>query len=285
MLKHLLIVTGQSGAGKSTALRVLEDIGYYCIDNLPLSLLPDIVNKIAQQAIFTHLALGVDVRSTQHDLHNFHDIVEQLKQYSRTEVLFLTAQQQELISRFNLSRRPHPLSQRFSTLNECIHQETILLEQIQYDVDLQIDTTDKSIHDIKQVILAQLGQTPQLSLIIQSFGFKYGIPLDTDYVYDVRHLPNPYWHEHLRSLTGLDEPIQQFLAQDTDVIEMIDDIEHNLRRWLPKLHQSNRHYVTVSIGCTGGKHRSVYICEQLCKRLGQDWKVQSFHRERQRWLH
>lgn len=284
-MQRILIVTGQSGAGKSTALQVLEDIGYYCIDNLPLILLPDIVEKIAHQQTLDYLALGIDVRSTQNDFQQFAKIIQALQAYSTVDVLYLSTQNQELISRFNLSRRPHPLSYRYATLSECIHQERILLEPIQSETNLHIDTTNKSVHDIKQAILERLGQRLQLSVIIQSFGFKYGIPLDTDYVYDVRHLPNPHWHSDLRPLTGLDIAIQQFLQQDGDVVEMIEDIELNLRKWLPKIDKTNRHYVTVSIGCTGGKHRSVYISEQLKQRLAETWNVQTFHREKSRWHH
>lgn len=283
MMQRILIVTGQSGAGKSTALQVLEDMGYYCIDNLPLSLLPDIVEKINHQHSIDFLALGVDVRNTQDDFNQMQNILQELKIEHSVGVLYLSAQSQELVSRFNLSRRPHPLSHRFSTLSECIRQEKILLEQIQEEVTLQIDTTGKNVHDIKQIILMKLGKSPQLSVIIQSFGFKYGIPLDTDFVYDVRHLPNPHWHTELRLLTGLDTAIQQFLERDTHVLEMIGDIEKNLRKWLPKLSKNNRHHVTISIGCTGGKHRSVYIAEQLKSRLSDAWQIQSFHREQEKW--
>lgn len=283
MIMRILIVTGQSGAGKSTALQVLEDMGYYCIDNLPLTLLPDIVEKMNNQQSVDFLALGVDVRSTQDDFEKMPHILHELKKDNHVDILYLSAQQHELIARFNLSRRPHPLSHRFSTLNECIRQETLLLEQIQDEVTLQIDTTGKNVHDIKQLILLKLGKTPQLSVIIQSFGFKYGIPLDTDFVYDVRHLPNPHWHTELKPLTGLDAPIQEFLERDTSVLEMLADIEQNLRKWLPKLSKNNRHHITISIGCTGGKHRSVYMAEQLKNRLLDAWQVQSFHREQEKW--
>lgn len=283
MMQHILIVTGLSGAGKSSALNVLEDVGYYCIDNLPLLLLPELVEKINQQQQVEFLALGVDVRSTQNDFAQFKDILQQLKQYSIVDVIYITAEQQELITRFNLSRRPHPLYTRCSTLNECINTEKKLLYPIQEYSSLHIDTTDKSIHDIKHALLSKLNRHPQLTVIIQSFGFKYGLPLDTDYVFDVRHLPNPHWNIELRPLSGLDEPVQTFLASSEQVQNMADDLAGFFKKWLPIFAQSNRHYMTIAIGCTGGQHRSVYLAEQLKTVLANDWSVQIFHREQKRW--
>lgn len=280
-MQHILIITGLSGAGKSSALNVLEDVGYYCIDNLPLLLLPELVEKIHQQNVEL-LALGIDVRSTQLDFAQFEEILTQLKKYSVVNVIYITAEQQELIARFNLSRRPHPLSTRCATLSECIHTEKKLLYPIQEFASLHIDTTDKSVHDIKHALLTKLNKNPQLTVIIQSFGFKYGIPLDTDYVFDVRHLPNPHWNIELRPLSGLDEPVQLFLADSEQVKSMTDDLSDFFNKWLPIFSQ-NRHYITIAIGCTGGQHRSVYLVEQLKQYLQADWTVQVLHREQKRW--
>lgn len=282
-MQHILIVTGLSGAGKSSALNVLEDTGYYCIDNLPLLLLPELVEKIHQQQQVEFLALGVDVRSTQHDFILFQDILNQLKSYCTVDVIYITAEQQELIARFNLSRRPHPLSVRCSTLSECIHTEKKLLYPIQEFASLHIDTTDKSVHDIKHALLHKLNRQPQLTVIIQSFGFKYGLPLDTDYVFDVRHLPNPHWNIELRPLSGLDGAVQEFLSASEQVQNIADDLQQLFQKWLPILAESNRHYVTISIGCTGGQHRSVYLAEQLKQALQSHWTVQISHREQKRW--
>ena len=266
-MKRILIVTGQSGSGKSSALQVLEDLGYYCIDNLPLALLPEIVAKLDQENNLEQLALGVDVRSTRADLQEFDHVFEQLQGHGSVDIIYLTTQDQQLISRFSASRRPHPLSSRFKSLNQCIQEEKILLLPIQLRSTVHIDTTDKSVHDLKHTLLSKLGQSDKLILILQSFGYKHGIPLDADYVFDVRHLPNPHWDLELRKYSGLDLPVQQFLLQSEQTNEMFQDIYGFLDKWLPAFAEGHRHYMTVSIGCTGGQHRSVYIVDRLKKAL------------------
>ncbi len=190
-MKRILIVTGQSGSGKSSALQVLEDLGYYCIDNLPLALLPEIVEKLDKENNLELLALGVDIRSAREDLQGFEQVFEYIQRHGSVDVIYLTTRDQELISRFSASRRPHPLSNRFQSLNECIQEEKGLLLPIQLRATAHIDTTDKSVHDLKDTLLSKLGQSDKLILILQSFGYKHGIPLDADFVFDVRHLPNP----------------------------------------------------------------------------------------------
>jgi UPF0042 nucleotide-binding protein len=264
-MKRILIVTGQSGSGKSSALQVLEDLGYYCIDNLPLALLPEIVAKLDQENNLEQLALGVDVRSTRADLQEFDHVFEQLQQHGTVDVIYLTTQDQELIARFSASRRPHPLAVRFKSLNECIQEEKLLLLPIQLRSTVHIDTSDKSVHDLKHTLLHKLGQTDNLILILQSFGYKHGIPLDADYVFDVRHLPNPHWDLELRKFSGLDQPVQTFLEKSEQVEDMFQDIYHFLEKWLPAFAEGHRHYITVSVGCTGGQHRSVYIVDRLKK--------------------
>ncbi len=217
-MKRILIVTGQSGSGKSSALQVLEDLGYYCIDNLPLALLPEIVAKLDSENNLEQLALGVDVRSTRADLQEFDLVFEQLQKHGSVDVIFLTTQDQQLIARFSSSRRPHPLSNRFNSLTECIEQEKTLLIPIQFRATIQIDTTDKSVHDLKHMLLSRLGQTDNLIVILQSFGYKHGIPLDADYIFDMRHLPNPHWELELRKYSGLDEPVQNFLEASSQTI-------------------------------------------------------------------
>lgn len=281
-MQRILIVTGQSGSGKSSALQILEDVGFYCIDNLPLLLLPEIVEKIHQQQQVENLALGVDVRSSA-NFENFSQIVEKLNHYAEVEIVYFSTQTEQLISRFSLSRRPHPLSTRYSTLAECIDQEKQLLWQVRDVASLIIDSTGLGIHDLKHLLLHKLRQQQELMVVIQSFGFKYGVPLDTDYVFDVRHLPNPHWNMALRSQTGLDADVQEFLQGYPAVAEMIDDIQSCLNKWLPHLVDNHRHYVIISIGCTGGQHRSVYVVEQLRAILSKQWSVQAIHREHRKW--
>ncbi|MGE8557094.1 MULTISPECIES: RNase adapter RapZ [unclassified Acinetobacter] len=282
-MKRILIVTGQSGSGKSSALQVLEDLGYYCIDNLPLALLPEIVEKLDRDNNLEQLALGVDVRSTRADLQEFDHVFEQLQRHGSVDIIYLTTQDQELITRFSASRRPHPLASRFKSLNECIQEEKTLLLPIQLRSTVHIDTTDKSVHDLKHTLLSKLGQSDNLILILQSFGYKHGIPLDADYVFDVRHLPNPHWDLELRKYSGLDLPVQQFLLQSEQTNEMFQDIYHFLDKWLPAFAEGHRHYMTVSIGCTGGQHRSVYIVDRLKKALEEKWSIQVLHREMKHW--
>ena len=282
-MKRILIVTGQSGSGKSSALQVLEDLGYYCIDNLPLALLPEIVEKLDQENNLEQLALGVDVRSTRQDMQEFDHVFSSLQKHGAVDVIYLTTRDQELIARFSASRRPHPLSSRFNSLNECIQQEKDLLLPIQFRATVHIDTTDKSVHDLKHVLLSKLGQADQLIVILQSFGFKHGIPLDADYVFDVRHLPNPHWDLELRKFSGLDVPVQKFLESSAQTNEMFTDIYQFLEKWLPAFAEGHRHYMTVSIGCTGGQHRSVYIVDRLKRALEAKWSVQVLHREMKHW--
>ena len=282
-MKRILIVTGQSGSGKSSALQVLEDLGYYCIDNLPLALLPEIVAKLDHENNLEQLALGVDVRSTQADFQEFDHVFEQLQKHGVVDVIYLTTQDQGLISRFSASRRPHPLASRYKTLLECIEAEKSLLLPIQFRATVNIDTTDKSVHDLKHTLLSKLGQSEDMIVILQSFGYKHGIPLDADYVFDVRHLPNPHWDLELRKFSGLDAPIQRFLGTSDQTNAMFDDIYQFLEKWLPAFAEGHRHYITVSIGCTGGQHRSVYMVDRLRKALKANWSIQVLHREMKHW--
>lgn len=282
-MKRILIVTGQSGSGKSSALQVLEDLGYYCIDNLPLALLPEIVEKLDKENNLEQLALGVDVRSTHADLEEFNHVFQQLQKFGSVDVIYLTTQDRVLIARFSASRRPHPLSNRFKSLNECIQEEKDLLLPIQLRATVHIDTTDKSVHDLKDTLLSKLGQSDKLILILQSFGYKHGIPLDADFVFDVRHLPNPHWDLELRKYSGLDEPVRKFLEKSDQTNDMFEDINKFLDKWLPAFSEGHRHYITVSIGCTGGQHRSVYIVDRLKKALESKWSIQVLHREMKHW--
>lgn len=282
-MKRLLIVSGRSGSGKSSALHILEDIGYYSIDNLPLSLLPEIVAKLDQENHLDMLALGVDVRTPRSDLLEFEAILEQLQAHGEVEVLFLNARDDVLLARFAATRRRHPLADRYSTLQEALIAEEALLGAVANRATLTLDTSSLNVHELKQTLSVKMGQGDQMILILQSFGYKHGIPLDADFVFDVRHLPNPHWQAALRPKTGLDKDVQEFLSSDKNVNAMFDDISQFLAKWMPIFAESHRHYLTVAIGCTGGQHRSVYMVNRLSDTLKLQWPTQTLHREMKHW--
>lgn len=283
MMKKILVVAGRSGSGKTSTLQVLEDLGYYTIDNLPLSLVPEIVLKLGSCGAMDMLALGVDIRSFQSDKVIIDEVLHELRLLGEVEVIYLTAREDVLVARYVSSRRPHPLANKYETLTECIRVEEQLLYPIARQATLTIDSSDKSVHELKHTLSVKLGQGDKLVVILQSFGFKHGIPLDADYVFDLRHLINPHWVSDLRLYTGLDQPVQDFLSQDLTVNDMYQDIYDFLDKWLPVLSQGHRHFVTVSLGCTGGQHRSVYFVNRLAKALQAKWTVQVLHREMKHW--
>ena len=265
----LIIVSGRSGSGKSTALHVLEDMGFYCIDNLPIGLLGPLTKEAIQEADHAiKIAVSIDARNLYRELGDFPLIMQALSASNiNTEVIYLDADNETLLKRFHATRRKHPLSNRTVSLREAIARETELLEPIAMLASLYIDTKDLSLYQLRdQVKLRVLGQTDQeLAILIQSFGFKHGVPSDSDYVFDVRCLPNPYWDASLRGLRGTDQAIIDFLESHDEPLKMVNDISSFLESWLPYSKKSNRTYVTISIGCTGGHHRSVYVSEKLAK--------------------
>jgi len=276
----IIIVSGRSGSGKSISLHLLEDLGYYCIDNLPATLIPKLVEHL--RASYEKIAIGIDARNLPHDLDKFHQIIENFGNESiACEILYLDAEDTTLIKRFNETRRKHPLSNKQTSLAEAIFKEKLLLEPIAHLADLTVDTTHFNIHQLRELIKSRIIKNDnELSLLIQSFGFKFGVPIDSDMVFDVRCLPNPYWHHELRPFAGTDEPIVKFLNQSEDAQTLLNDIIQYLEKWIPKFQASNRNYMTVSIGCTGGQHRSVYIAEQLMKHFSPNKEnIQLRHRE------
>jgi UPF0042 nucleotide-binding protein len=280
----LTIISGRSGSGKSTVLHVLEDKGYYCIDNLPASLLPALAKRISTDASdLTQVAVSVDARNVSTDLEQVPQIVAELKEKTiTTELLFLDANSQTLLKRFSESRRKHPLSSESVGLREAIDKESELLEPISVLANLTIDTSNMSLQALRQTVKERMldDQTNAMALLFQSFGFKNGVPVDADIVYDVRCLPNPFWDNSLRSLTGLDDAVKNFLGDESEVLEMLEDIGNYLEKWLPKFEANNRSYMTVAVGCTGGQHRSVYLCERLAESfVGKISNVQVRHRE------
>lgn len=282
-MKRIILVTGRSGAGKATTLQVLEDFGYYTIDNLPISLVPSVVDKLQQENEIEYLALGMDIRSFQYTNISIDSILDELDKYGDVEAIYLTCREDVLLNRYMSSRRPHPLSNKYEALTECIRAEEQLLYPIYRRSTMSIDTTNKNVHDLRQILSVKLGKNDKLVVILQSFGFKHGVPMDTDFLFDVRHLVNPHWVPELRPYVGTDKPVQDFLAMDETVNDLYQDIYHFLDKWLVAFSQGNRHFITISIGCTGGQHRSVYFVDRLSKDLENKWTVQTVHREMKHW--
>ncbi len=280
----LTIISGRSGSGKSTVLHILEDRGYYCIDNLPASLLHSLANRVfTGETDIPNIAVSIDARNISADLEQVPNIVNDLKSKNLpTEIIFLDANSQTLMKRFNETRRKHPLSDERIGLKEAIDKESELLEPISAMANLSIDTGKMSLNQLRDSIKDRLVKNKEagLALLFQSFGYKNGVPVDADIIYDVRCLPNPYWEHSLRALTGLDEAVIKFLNSKNEVQEMYSDISQFLQKWLPKYEGNNRSYITVAIGCTGGQHRSVYLCEKFANEFVESIRnVQVRHRE------
>lgn len=282
----LIIVSGRSGSGKSTVLHVLEDLGYYCIDNLPIGLLFPLTREATIHSSASRLkkiAVSIDARNLSDEIANFESIYEQLQQSGLiVEIIFLDATDQSLLQRFHATRRKHPLSNDKTSLREAITHEKILLESLARLADLHIETTGLSMYELRDMVKQRIAgrREQELALLFQSFGFKHGVPVDSDYVFDVRCLPNPYWDTSLRGYTGLDAEVARFLESEPTTSRMIDDLSGLLETWLPDFARNNRSYMTISVGCTGGQHRSVYVCEQLGKYFSGNYSnVQVRHSE------
>lgn len=276
----LLVVSGRSGSGKSVALRVMEDLGYYCVDNIPVSLLPVLANAVMGQ--YERVAVSIDVRNLPEDPDDLAETLSFLPKKIQTTILYLDADHTTLIKRYSETRRLHPLSHQAMSLDEAISREQHLLDPIASRADLYIDTTEMNVHQLTEQLRERiLGQrNGRLVILFESFGFKYGIPKDADYVFDARFLPNPHWVPELKPLTGLDQPVKDYLAIQDVVSDYTAHIEQFISHWLPLLESNNRSYLTIAIGCTGGQHRSVYIAEDLTERYRQQRSdVQVRHRE------
>lgn len=281
---RLIIVSGRSGSGKSTALHVLEDHGFYCIDNLPAALLTELTERalLHQELIQPRVAVSIDARNLPNQLKRFPELLQQLRERNITcDVVYLDADQDILLKRFSETRRRHPLTSDTRSLSEAISDETILLQPIADLADLKINTTHLNLYQLRDTLKLRLLDKPDAgtAFLLESFGFKRGMPVDADLVFDVRCLPNPYWKVELRDYTGLDQPVIDFLAAQPDVEEMYQDLLAYLQKWLPRYAASNRAYLTVAIGCTGGQHRSVYLAERLGAELRKTLKnIQVRHR-------
>lgn len=265
---RIIIVSGLSGSGKTIALQTLEDLDCYCVDNLPFKLIWPLAQEIltASATLPPTVAVGVDARNFFDELSRFPAILAELRANDLSiDVLFLQAEEEVLLKRYSETRRRHPLDLGSVPLREAIRHERQLLEPVVACADLIVDTSDTNLYQLRELIRSRVHDTPgeAMSLLFESFGFKNGVPSDADFVFDVRCLPNPHWEPQLRPLTGRDQPVIDFLDGQSEVRTMVDDLRQFLAEWLPRFEESNRSYLTVAIGCTGGQHRSVFIAETL----------------------
>lgn len=269
----IFIISGLSGSGKSIALNAFEDEGHYCIDNLPIQLLLPTVKELARNPsqLFEKVALGIDARSGQEELKNLDAILSEIEAVSLDlSLIYLQASEDVLIKRYGETRRKHPLTRSGLSLMDAIREEKKLLQPVVARADLAIDSSRLNVHELTLLIKTRTQvdvQAGNVSILIQSFGFKHGVPLDSDFVFDLRCLPNPHWLTDLRPHTGKERPIIQYLEQHDEVDQMFTSIRDFLDIWIPQIKSSNRSYITVSVGCTGGRHRSVYMAERLFSHL------------------
>ena len=283
---RLVLVSGLSGSGKSVAINTLEDDNFYCIDNMPLSMLPTCIEHLttSSQSFYEKIAIGVDARNASEDILSLPNIINELKQKNiEIELVYLEADEETLIQRYSETRRKHPLTKNGIPLVDAIQMEKQILGEVTLLADLRIDTTSTNVRQLRAIITDQVcgKKSTKLTILLQSFGFKHGVPNDSDYVFDVRCLPNPYWEQHLRKLTGHDHEVIEYLQSHAEVNTMIDSIGDFIEHWLPYFVSENRSYLSVSIGCTGGQHRSVHIAEFLADRFKKfkDKHVSVRHRD------
>lgn len=271
---RLIIISGLSGSGKSVALRALEDLDFYCVDNIPIRLLGAFVEEMASrdEYHFTNIGIGLDARNRRSDVAEIPTLVNRLRKRGiKCEVIFLQARTDVLLTRFGETRRKHPLTDDKTGLDEAILLERDLLGPVINTADLVIDTSATSVYQLREQIRGRVGtrDAEDLSIQIESFGYKHGLPANADFVFDVRCLPNPYWEPQLQLLNGKDQPVIAFLDAQPSVQEMVDDIAAFLESWIPRYRNFQRSYLTVAVGCTGGQHRSVYVVEAVARRLGR----------------
>ena len=281
----LIIISGRSGSGKSTAVRALEDSGYNCIDNLPISLLEALIMEYLKEgAASTKLAVCIDARSRS--LEKFPDILMKLENAAiERQIIYLDALGPSLVKRFSETRRKHPLTTADIDLRQAIDMEARILGSVADLANLIIDTTHLGAKQLSDQIKERIIQREEssISLVFRSFGFKHGVPVDTDFVFDLRCLPNPHWEPNLRPLTGLNQEVENYLDDQPMVIEMFDDLSGLLKRWIPRFEANERIYMTIGIGCTGGQHRSVYMAEKLARYFKEQFgNVLVRHRELER---
>jgi UPF0042 nucleotide-binding protein len=281
---HVIVVSGMSGSGKTIALRTLEDLDYYCVDNLPSALLPAFVAAVAQAQPGLHprLAVGIDVRNRSEDLNKLPQILAGLGQQGiEHQLIFLDARDDVLFKRYSDTRRRHPLTGEGRSLNDAIARERKLMRPLSSIAERTIDTSDLNVHQLRRLIATELGMAGgPLSLLFESFAYKRGVPADADFVFDARCLPNPHWDAQLRPLSGRDAAVRAWLEGKPEVTQYLAQVREFLDTWLPRFEAENRSYVTICVGCTGGHHRSVYLCERLAEHFrATREQVLTFHRE------
>ncbi|MDE2155948.1 MAG: RNase adapter RapZ [Xanthomonadaceae bacterium] len=281
---HLIVLTGLSGGGKTVALRALEDLEFYCVDNLPTALVPQLVNAVLRENDGKHrrIAVGVDVRNRGTDFAQMPAMLSELAAAGvRVHLIFLDCRDEVLIKRFSETRRRHPLAARGLSLADAIAEERKLLRPLMGIADKVIDSSELNVHQLRRLVATGYAQAIEgLTLMFESFAYRRGLPLDADFVFDARCLANPHWHPQLRPLSGKDAPVREFLDGEPMAGEYFADTVRWLDAWLPRFEQDDRSYLTVSVGCTGGRHRSVYLVEKLAAyyRDRRDG-VLTFHRE------
>jgi RNase adapter protein RapZ len=283
--RRLIIVSGLSGAGKTVVLNTLEDLSYYAIDNLPVSLLNTLIEQFSEKdnRLARQIVIGIDARNSHDDFSFLPKTIISLRdQNISTELIFIEANDNVLTKRYSETRRKHPLSSGSVALTDAIKQERKIIGTLAEAADLCIDTSHMQLHELRNIVRERIAQREKATLSIQfmSFGYKNGIPKDADFVFDLRCLPNPYWKKNLRQYSGKDQPIIEFLSKQDSVEQMLNDLEHFLGRWIPQFEADNRSYLSIAFGCTGGHHRSVFITEQLAtKFMDLDKQVIIRHRD------
>ncbi len=283
MTHPIVVISGLSGSGKSVALHALEDLSYYCVDNLPGGLLADLIDEVrGQPERYPKVAIGIDARTGPDGLERLINLFDRSSDENAFRVVFLDADQRVLVRRFSETRRRHPLAGK-AGLEAAISSERELLEPIRQRADAVVDTSETNIHQLRRQIWRSVGQTdePQIpSVVLESFAFKRGVPRDVDLVFDARCLPNPHWEPELRARTGLDADVAEFLSAHPIVRDFREDVLTFIRRWLPALAEDQRSLLTIGIGCTGGQHRSVWLASELGRSLASDGhSVVVAHRE------
>lgn len=271
---RFLIITGLSGAGKTVALHALEDAGYYCVDNLPVGILMTFATFLAEHDMphFKRVAVGIDARNPSEAIAALPATMNQLADCGvQAELVFVDASDEALLQRFSETRRKHPLSSDNTALADAIIRERSVLDPLTLRADIRIDTTRSNVHDLRSLVRELITKRPTGSLALQlrSFGFKYGVPGDADFVFDMRCLPNPYWQKELRDQTGRDAGVREYLESNPLVAELFNDISHFLDNWIGRFELVNRSYLTVAFGCTGGRHRSVYMVERIARHFAE----------------
>ncbi len=274
----LIVISGRSGSGKTIALHVLEDLGYNCIDGVPYQLLEQLVDTVDPKD--NKVAVSLDIRNMPSDVDAIKKLIASLQQKVELEIIYIDALTSELIRRYSETRRLHPLSKQKLSLSQALELENEMLAPLKALAAFSIDTTSLSVHNLNEhlKIYLQGSSKSNVLVIFQSFGFKHLHPEDADYIFDVRFLPNPYWEKNLKQYSGKDKLIQDYLNTFPLVKETITNIENLFLTWLPHLEQNNRNYVTIAIGCTGGRHRSVYVTEQIAARFKHKYQVQIEHK-------